>query len=141
MRGARLRLLILAYGGSVLLWSSLEDNNVLPAALLGGGLALLLLVAWLTHEKRYGGKVVAGQQAVLAAALFGAALGFGASLAAAALMLLKDGLHAHLFPDYPFGMIVDILARAPLWALAGILACVGALLAWWAVKTTQKPKH
>jgi hypothetical protein len=123
----------------VLLWSSLEDNGVLPAALLGGGLALLLVVAWLTHEKRYGGKVVAGRSVVLMAALFGAAVGFGAALAAAALMLLKDGLHSHLFPDYPFGMIVDILARAPLWALAGMLASMGALLAWWAWNGKQKP--
>jgi hypothetical protein len=132
-RSLRLRLIALGYGGGLLLWSSLEDNNVLPAALLGGGLALLLLTLWLTGAS-FGGKTLAGRRAVLGAALFGAAAGFGAALATAALMLLKDGLHAHLFPDYPFGMIVDILARAPLWALAGLLASVGALLAWWAIK-------
>lgn len=132
-RSTRLRLIALGYGGGLLLWSSLEDNNVLPAALLGGGLALLALALWLTGAS-FGGKMLAGRRAILAVALFGAAAGFGAALATAALMLLKDGLHAHLFPDYPFGMIIDILARAPLWALATGLASVGGLLAWWAWK-------
>ncbi len=55
----------------------------------------------------------------------------------AALMLIKNGLHAHLFPDYPFGMIAEILTRAPVWALAGIFAGVGALLARWTVKRVR----
>jgi hypothetical protein len=59
----------------------------------------------------------------------------------ALLMLIKDGLHAHLFPDYPFGMIVDILGRAPLWALAGILAGIGLLLAWWAIKQNDSTQR
>jgi hypothetical protein len=53
-------------------------------------------------------------------------------------MLVKNGLHSHLFPDYPFGLIVDLLARAPLWALAGMFAGIGLLLAKWAVQRRDK---
>ena len=131
-RRGKLRLGALGYGVLLFIWSSIEDNSVLPVALLGGGLALILLALWITG--RFGGRAFAGRSALLAAALAGAAAGLAAALAVALLMLIKDGLHAHLFPDYPFGMIVDILARAPLWALAGIFAGIGGLLAWWAVK-------
>lgn len=127
-----LRLLALGCGAILLLWTSLEDNNILPVSLLGGGLALILLILWLT--RRFGGHTFPARTALLGAALAGAALGIGSSLATALLMLIKNGLHSHLFPDYPFGIIVDLLARAPLWALAGIFAGIGLLLAWWAVK-------
>lgn len=126
----------LVYGAALLIWSSLEDNSVLPAALLGGGLAVIILVRWIT--RRWGGRTVAGRAALAAASAVGAAAGASAALATAVLMLIKDGLHSHLFPDYPFGMILDMLARAPLWALAGALAGIGLLLAWWAVQARRK---
>lgn len=128
----RLRLTALAYGVLVFVWTSLEDNSVLPVALLGSGLALLLVALW--TAARFGGKTFAARSAVLLAAGVGAAVGLAATVAVALLMLMKNGLHAHLFPDYPFGLIADILARAPLWALAGIFAGVGLLLAWWGLQ-------
>ncbi|MEP7291994.1 MAG: hypothetical protein ABI835_09430 [Chloroflexota bacterium] len=116
----------------MLIWSSLEDNSVLPVALLGAGLAVLILALWFSG--RFGSRTFAARSALLAAALVGAVAGLASALSTAALMLIKDGLHAHLFPDYPFGLIVDILARAPLWSLAGIFAGIGLLLAWWGYK-------
>jgi hypothetical protein len=133
----RLRLIALVYGAVLLFWSSLEDNSVLPAALLGAGLALIVSSAWLT--RRYGGRTFTARTALLGTALAGAALGLASSLAAAGLMLVKNGMHSHLFPDYPFGLIVDMLARSPLWALAGIFAGIGLLLAWWAIKNEKDP--
>ena len=130
--GSRLRLSALGYGVILFIWSSLEDNSVLPVALLGSGLTLLLGALWVAA--RFGGKTFAARSALLFAALAGAATGLGSGLAVVLLMLIKNGLHAHLFPDYPFGLIVDILARAPLWALAGIFAGIGLLLALWAIK-------
>jgi len=131
-RSTTLRLAALASGGIIFLWMSLEDTNVLPVTLLGGGLALILLALWVTG--RFGGRTFEGRSAVMAAALVGAAWGLAAALVVALLMLIKNGLHGHLFPDYPFGMIAEILARAPLWALAGIFAGIGGLLAWWGVR-------
>ncbi|MCZ2097541.1 MAG: hypothetical protein LC121_15010, partial [Anaerolineae bacterium] len=83
----RLRLIAVGYGAVLLFWSSLEDNNVLPVALLGGGLALLSLSAWIT--RRFGGRTFTGRIALLSAALAGAAFGLASSLAIAALMLVK----------------------------------------------------
>ncbi len=128
----RLRLGALGYGVVLFVWASLEDNAVLPVALLGSGLALMLAALWVTAK--LAGKTFVARSALLFAAFAGAATGLGAALAVALLMLIKDGLHAHLFPDYPFGLIVDILARAPLWALAGSFAGIGLVLAWWAWK-------
>lgn len=133
--GGRLRLAALAYGGLLLVWSSLEDNSVLPVSALGWGLAVIALTLWITRH--YGGRRIAGRAALLATALAGAAAGLGATLAGTLLMLVKTGLHSHVFPDYPFGLMVDILARAPLWALAGMLAAVGLLLVWWAAKSKK----
>lgn len=134
-RSGRLRAAALVYGAALLAWSSLEDNSVLPVSLLGGGLALIALAFWITGS--YGGKTFAGRAALVAAALAGAAAGFASTLAVAALMLVKTGMHSHLFPDYPFGMMVEILERAPLWALVGSLAGIGLLLAWWAFRTRE----
>jgi len=130
---ARLRVIALVYGGLLLSWSSLEDNSLLPVVLLSGGLALLLVILWVT--RRFGGRSFAARNAMLGAAILGALTGLIAAVAAAALMLVKDGLHSDLYPDYPFGLIIDTLARAPLWSLAGIFAGIGALLAWWAYKS------
>lgn len=127
-----LRLAAFGCGALVFVWTSLEDNSVLPAALLGSGFAVIVVALWVMA--RLGGKTFPARSALLLAAAAGAATGLAAALIVALLMLLKNGLHAHLFPDYPFGLIVDILARAPLWTLAGIFAGVGLLLAWWALQ-------
>ena len=114
----------LVYGALLLLWSSLEDNSVVPVVLLGSGLALMVTVLWTV--RRYGGRTVTAQNGLLGASVLGAVTGLLGALTSAALMLVKDGLHSDLYPDYPFGLIVDTLARAPLWALAGIFAGIGA---------------
>jgi hypothetical protein len=128
----RLRVIPLVYGVVLLLWSSLEDNSVLPVTLLGSGLAFLMTLLWVI--RRFGGRTFAARNGLLGASVLGATTGLLGALASAALMLVKDGLHSDLYPDYPFSLIVDTLARAPLWALAGIFAGIGLLLAWWAVK-------
>ena len=132
---SRLRVVALIYGALLLLWSSLEDNSVVPVVLLGGGLALLITVLWTV--RRYGGRTLTGRNGLLGASVLGAVTGLLGALASAGLMLVKDGLHSDLYPDYPFGLIVDTLARAPLWALAGILAGFGLLLAWWALQENK----
>jgi hypothetical protein len=116
----------------LLLWSSLEDNSVLPVTLLGSGLALVITTLWVI--RRFGGRTFASRNALLGAASVGAITGLIAALASAALMLVKVGLHSDLYPDYPFGLIIDTLARAPLWALAGIFVGIGLLLAEWAIR-------
>ncbi len=99
----------------------------MPVTLAGVALTLIAAAVWITGK--YGGRTLVARDALIGALLIGAVVGAGSAIATAALMLLKVGLHAHVFPDYPFGMILDMLWRAPIWALAGSLAAFGVALA------------
>lgn len=122
------RLIALIYGVAAFLWLRLEDNGVLPAVLVGVGGALVGGGVWAMRQ--FGSRAFRLPYALIGAALFGALVGLASAPATAAAMLIKNGLHAHLTPDYPFGLIAAILARAPAWALAGALAGLGLMLAW-----------
>lgn len=113
-----MRVLIALCGLAVLIWMSVEDTSVVPPVALG--LSISLLVAAFQFRKN---KTL--HWGLLVTALFGAAVGLGTAFAAALLMLLKTGWHGHIVPDYPLGMLLDVLRRAPAWAAAGGLAGLG----------------
>jgi hypothetical protein len=125
----RARLLAIGCGIVLFFWLRIEDHTVLPAVTAGLGLSLLAAFLWLTNN--LGGKSLCLRYALPGAPLLGAVCGLGTAAATAVLMLLKNGMHGHVFPDFPFGVIVEILQRAPLWAFAGGLAGFGLVLAWW----------
>lgn len=127
-RPRRARWLALAFGAALLAWTSLEDNHVWPVALLGWGLSALL-VGWRVWGS-VGGQRLPLRAAAPGAALVGAITGLGACLAAVGLMLFKNALHAHIFLDYPPGLMLATLERAPAWAAAGGLAGLGLVLIW-----------
>lgn len=126
------RLTIIGYGFATLLWLQLEDNSVLPVTLLGLAGAALLLGFWTLA--RVGGATLSLAAFIAGAALLGGLVGVGAALTTAALMLLKTGMHAHLFPDYPPGLLIATLERAPVWGLAGALGLLGVALVWLALR-------
>jgi hypothetical protein len=64
------------------------------------------------------------------AALAGGLIGAGSALATAGLMLLKTGLHNHVFPDFPLAVILGILERLPAWSAAGALCGAGCVFIW-----------
>ena len=131
-RGRRARLVAVIYGVIVFVWLSPEDFTVWPVVVLGGGLAGLTITLWLMG--RLGGRTLSARWVTLGGVLWGAAIGLGTSLTAVALMFFKDALHAHLFPDYPPGLMLAILRRAPFWTLAGALAGLGLVLVWLAAR-------
>jgi hypothetical protein len=135
IRGRRARWLTLVYGLLLFLWLSPEDNQVWPVAVLGWGLAALTII--MTLVGRIGGQMIPNRYLLPGAGLLGALIGLGASLAAVALMLFKNAMHAHLFLDFPPGLMIATLERAPVWALAGALAGLGLGLAWLAVKPLE----
>ncbi|MDZ4767559.1 MAG: hypothetical protein SGJ24_00385 [Chloroflexota bacterium] len=109
-----------AYAVALLVWLSLEDANSLAPALLGWIGALLIVLSPIrpgAEKDRRAWRMLPMVR--------GAAVGVAAALIAALLMLVKTGWHGHPVPDYPLGMIVEMLTRAPLWAGAGILAGIG----------------
>jgi hypothetical protein len=127
----RFRNAVLLYAPFVLFWLQLEDNHVLPVVLLGTVGAGLLTIYWLR------GRVdlrQAGLRGWLAAALGGMIWGMAAAVVTALLMVLKAGMHGHVFPDYPPGQVLAVLALAPTWAVAGALLVVGGVAVWRALK-------
>jgi len=125
-RHHRARWIALLYGASLLLWMSVEDTNVLPVVIAGLGLTLLLAYFMLTG--RLGGKSYPMQVILIGAALVGAGIGAGTAIITVLLMVWKTGMHAHPFPDYPPGLILDVLRRALVWSAAGALVCTAITL-------------
>ncbi len=130
-RSRRLRWLALLDGLVMLLWLSREDNDVTTVAALGWGLAILLLTYMVTGQS--GGKLVSARLMVVGGVLLGAVAGLGSAVTTTGLMLFKNALHAHVFLDYPPHVMAGILARAPVWTLAGALAGLGLALVWLAL--------
>ena len=117
------RRLLLVSGIAVLLWSGMEDSDALLVTLLGALLATatgLMLLA----SPRFR-PVMARESIPRQGAFAGALIGMLASVATPLLMLFKDLRHAHIYPDYPVGMMLATLERMPAWALAGGLAGFG----------------
>lgn len=119
----RARHLLVIGGIAVLLWSGMEDNDARLVTMLGALFSAPIFLM-LANSRYYPARL---QSLSLAkrAALFGALIGMLASLATPMLMLFKNLRHAHIFPDYPAGMMLATLERLPAWALAGGLAGFG----------------
>ncbi|MDX2161189.1 MAG: hypothetical protein SF162_07690 [bacterium] len=118
------RWIAFAYGALVFIWLSLEDNAVFSVALIGlGGAGLVGVRGFL---RQFGGKTLPAAAFGIGLAVTGAGIGVGGAVGAAALMLLKTGLHSHLFPDYPAGVMIAMLMRAPAWGSAGALCGISA---------------
>lgn len=128
----RFRLVVIGYGLVFLLWMSLEDTHTEPVVVLG--VALSLLVSLRTLLRRLGGQEVSIRQLLLILAFSGGLVGVGASISTALLMFFKNAWHAHLFLDFPPGIMLAILERAPAWGLAGVLIGIGIGLSWLAAR-------
>jgi hypothetical protein len=126
------RLLTVVFGLLVFLWLTPEDNAVWPVTVLGVGLSVMGIGHMVL--RRLGGQAIPAQYVPVGAALLGTLIGLGASLSVTGLMFFKNALHAHLFLDYPVGMMLAMLAHAPGWALAGGLVGLGTALIWLAVE-------
>ena len=124
------RLSLALLGIVVLLWSGVEDHDVITVAALGWLTSGLAMMHWLMS--RFGGRILDGAALLKLAPVAGAAAGAFASLTTILLMLFKDLRHAHAYPDYPPRLMLGILERLPIWSVAGGLAGLGlCLLAIW----------
>lgn len=111
---------LLGTGIAILIWSGLEDSDAVIVAILGtcaAGALTLMLLAGIAPLRRF-----QFRNLVLSSALAGLLTGALAPVLTAALMLFKDLLHGHIYPDYPPEMALAMLERLPHWALAGGLA-------------------
>ena len=128
MTRRRLRLIVLAYGISLFIWLSVEDVSVGPVILFGLGAAFLTSV--LSTVGKLNVVSIAARYLPILALLLGGLNGALTSVMVVALMFFKNSRHAHIFADYPPEVMVAILRRGPVWALAGGLIGLSVGLGW-----------
>src|SRR3989338_5850901 len=114
-----LTLLTLLFGLAFFFWLGVEDMTLRPMALLGAALPALMVAGFLL--RRFGGAPLVARKGMLLLGAGGLLTGCGAPFSIAILMGIKVSLHSHNYPEYPPEAVVGVLARTPVWALAGLL--------------------
>jgi hypothetical protein len=133
VRSLGLTLLSYAFGLAFFFWIGFEDTTLIPVTLLGASLPLIVLAHFLM--RRFGGRPLPVRKGILLLVAGGLLAGCAAPLTTVVLMALKVSLHAHTYPDYPPEAVLDVMARTPVWALAGLLAGAALALAAYARRT------
>jgi hypothetical protein len=103
-----------------LVWFDLEDRGL--AVVMGLSAVVCLAFALSGIARWRGGKQIERRRWLLES--MGTGLLWGALVAPVAvlLILIKISLHSHGTPDFTTGDINQVMARLPVWALAGVLA-------------------
>lgn len=133
--GPRSRMLAVGYGIILFFWLSIEDTALWPVIVLGTGAAVLISVLLILDKM--GGRWLPAHRVPPGLSLAGAISGLGAGLAVAVLMFFKNARHAHVFPDYPTAMMLAVLERSPIWAVAGGLIGLSLGLGWLGLRGTD----
>jgi hypothetical protein len=116
-----LRILFIFWAVSAVIWSALEGN--LLRLQLFAVLTAVTAAAFLFQRLMAGRRFAVGT-GILAAVLWGLALGVGSALMALFLMAVKTGLHGH-GPEFMAVDIANVLGHLPLWSLVGLLSGLG----------------
>jgi hypothetical protein len=122
-----LRWLSILVGLCVFLWLGVEDTHTLPVALLGSAAALCAVLMWVASQGGF--QALSGSPAV-GLVLMGGLVGALAALTTTVLMFVKTAWHSHIALDYPPLMMLAMLERAPVWALAGVFVGAAAAALW-----------
>jgi hypothetical protein len=125
-RNRALTLLTYIFCGAFFLWIGFEDRSLVLVALLGASLPAIFLAHFLL--RRFGGTALPVRKSMLLLGAGGLLAGTLAPLTTAVLMAVKVSLHAHPYPDYTPEAVVAVVARLPVWSLAGLLAGIGLAL-------------
>lgn len=106
-------------GVMTLVWLSTESTYMPLTAALGLAWAFAIAALFVMHN--FSQRVLQGRLLWLSAIVFGVFVGVLAAVISFFLMLFKNVQHAHLTPDFPNATLLGMLARAPVWGLAGAL--------------------
>ncbi len=128
--GRNVRLLAIGYGIMLFVWVTLEDNAIWPVSLLGLGLAILIV--YLTIIDKINGQLFAVRWLPFIGIASGGLIGLTAGLCITGLMFFKNAVHAHVFLDFPLGLMLAMLQRTPSWTAVGALLGLGSGLGWMA---------
>lgn len=130
-----LRLSALLIAVALILWLPIEDLDLryvlLFAALITAWWAARFLVR-LSPD---------GRSFIMSHIVIGTLSGAAVTPLALLLMVFKSGLHAHGQPDFTLSQMQAILARTPVWALAGFLIALGLAILRLARKDPHAPRR
>jgi hypothetical protein len=131
-----LRFTALIIAVAIILWLPIEDVGVhyvlVFAILISAWLAARFFpvstfpIAWSNREGR---NREAGRRFIIKHIIIGTLSGVAVSPLALLLMAFKSGLHGHGQPDFTLSQMAAVLARTPVWALAGFLTALGIAIA------------
>ena len=137
-----LRLTALIIAVAIILWLPIEDVGVhyvlVFAILISAWLAARFLTVAtfpvapsqaLLGRNREGRNREAGRRFIIKHIIIGTLSGAAVSPLALLLMAFKSGLHGHGQPDFTLSQMAAVLARTPVWALAGFLTALGIAIA------------
>lgn len=113
-----LRIAFILVGIAIFIWLSFENRSML-LVLIFSSLSSVLIAILLIH------RVGIDRLSLYLWVMAGGVCGLAAPLLAVLLMLLKNGLHSHLAPDFSLAQVISVLQRAPFFVLGGMLVGLG----------------
>lgn len=130
-----LRLSALLIAVALILWLPIEDLDLRYVLLFAA-----LITAW--WAARFLVRLPPdGRSFIMSHIVIGTLSGAAVTPLALLLMVFKSGLHAHGQPDFTLSQMQAILARTPVWALAGFLIALGLAILRLARKDPHAPRR
>jgi hypothetical protein len=118
-----LRISAIVLGIALILWLPIEDVNLSQVLFFANAVC-----AW--WAARFLLNIAPQHPAFLwRHVLIGLVAGLAVSPVAVFLMAFKSGLHGHGIPDFSSAQVLGVLARSPVWIVAGLLLGLGVALA------------
>jgi hypothetical protein len=113
-----LRIALILVGVALLIWLTFENHSVLLVLIFAAICSVLFtlqLILWVGLDRF----------SVYVWVIVGGLSGLAVPLLAVLFMLLKNGLHSHIAPDFTLAQVVSVLQRAPFFVMGGSLLGLG----------------
>jgi hypothetical protein len=118
-----IRISALILGIALILWLPIEDVNVNQVLFFANAVCAWWAARFLLNISPQNPTFLWRH------VLIGLLAGLAVSPVAVFLVAFKSGLHGHGIPDFSSAQILDVLARSPVWIVAGSLLGLGVALA------------
>lgn len=118
-----LRISALILGIALILWLPIEDVNLYQVLFFANAVCAWWAMRFLLNISPQSSGFLWRH------VLIGLVAGLAVSPVALFLMAFKSGLHGHGTPDFSSTQVLSVLARSPVWVVAGLLLGPGVALA------------
>jgi hypothetical protein len=113
-----LRLVFILAGVSIIVWLTIENHSELLVLVFATIFSTLFAVQ-IVHRAGF------ARISIYLWVVIGGLTGLAIPLMVILLMLLKNGLHSNLVPDFTLAQVVSLLQRAPYFLAGGLLIGLG----------------